>query len=443
MTWLQRYRILDYFRTSIWILPSLGIFTAMATVRILHWIETGLGLKEEFDPSTMMTVMGTLAASMFTLIVFVCSALLISVQLASASLTPRYIGLVFKNQVIKFSLTLFVFTFTVTLGALLRIKGTVPSLTAYTAVYSCILSLIVFIYLVDEVGRSMRPSGAVKLVARMGRDVIENVYPRSLPGSRDGLPENLILPDKEPRVTILNKREGVVLAFDIDGLVNLARGADCVIEMLPQVGDFVAAYQPLFRIFGEGEIPHESSLYQSVAVGPERTLQQDPGLAFRILVDIASKGLSPAINDPTTAVQAIDQIQYLLRHLGIRYLGEGRRLDSEGALRLVYRTPDWEDFVGLAVTEVRHFGGASIQVARRLRAMLENLVQTLPDERAYVLRMELGLLEKSTRRYFPDTEDLTMAEISDFQGVGGKKATSQRNILRNETQPGPGTGSPS
>ena len=159
-------------------------------------------------------------------------------------------------------------------------------------------------------------------------------------------------------------------------------------------------------------------------VGQERTLEQDPAFAFRMMVDIASKGLSPAINDPTTAVLAIDQIQYLLRHIGVRYLGEGRRFDSQGTLRLVYRTPDWEDFVGLAATEVRHFGGTSIQVARRLRAMLENLIQTLPEERAYILRLELGLLEKSTRRYFLEKEDLTMAEISDLQDVGGKKATN-------------------
>ena len=104
----------------------------------------------------------------------------------------------------------------------------------------------------------------------------------------------------------------------MEGLVFLAQRADCVIEMVPQVGDFVEAEQPLFRIFGDGALPPEAALHQSVAVGPERTLEQDPAFAFRIMVDIASKGLSPAINDPTTAVLAIDQIQYLLRQLGSR-----------------------------------------------------------------------------------------------------------------------------
>ena len=105
-------------------------------------------------------------------------------------------------------------------------------------------------------------------------------------------------------------------------------------------------------------------LCQSVAVGQERTLEQDPTFAFRILVDIASKGLSPAINDPTTAVLALDQIHHLLRDVGSRRLDDERICDPAGRLRLIYRTPGWKDFVQLAVTEIRQFGGTSIQVDR-------------------------------------------------------------------------------
>ena len=97
-------------------------------------------------------------------------------------------------------------------------------------------------------------------------------------------------------------------------------------------------------------------------------------------------------------------------------------------MRLVYRTPDWENFVHLAVTEVRQFGGKSIQIARRLRGMLENLIQTLPEERTAVLRQELDLLERSTKRFFPEAEDRAMAKVSDSQGVGGKQATAEGSM---------------
>jgi uncharacterized membrane protein len=419
MTWLHRYRLTDYFRKSIWILPVLAAVVAIVAVRILHAIEVSMGWASDFDPSTALALLGTLAAAMFTFVVFVCSALLISVQLASAQLTPRIIGIVLQSPVTKLSLTLFVFAFTFTLAALVRIKGAVPPLTAYVAVYSCLVSLCVFLYLVDSVCTTLRPSGALTMVARLGRAVIKNVYPQRLAEAPGQPPEPATILDGEPRCTIPNRREGVVLAFDMEGLVAMAQRANCVIEMVPQVGDFVAADQPLFRIFGAGAVPTTAALYQSVAVGSERTLQQDPAFAFRIMVDIASKGLSPAINDPTTAVLALDQIQYLLRQIGRRDLGKGHARDALGAVRLLYRTPDWEDFVYLAVTEIRHFGATSIQVARRLRAMLEDLIHALPEERAAVLRLELSLLERSAKRFFGDAEDQAMAHVSDVQGMGG------------------------
>jgi uncharacterized membrane protein len=156
-----------------------------------------------------------------------------------------------------------------------------------------------------------------------------------------------------------------------------------------------------------------------VAIGPERTLEQDPRFVFRVLVDIASKALSPAINDPTTAVQAIDRIQALLQILAGHHLDDGQVNGRAGRLRLVYGTPDWPDFVALAVSEVRHFGAGSIQVIRRLRAMLERLVQAVPESRRPPLRAELATLDKSVRRTFPDEEDRRLATEADFQGIGG------------------------
>jgi len=420
MTWLQRYQVRHYFGNSIWILPSLSIPAALGTVRLLNRVEETMGWESSFDPETARTVLATMAASMFTFIVFVSSALLVSVQLASSQLTPRIIAIVFSNPVSRFSLTVFVFGFTFSLAALVRVKTSVPPITSVVAAYSCLASLGVFLYLLDHVGKALRPSGALRSVALLGRAVIDNVYPLRLAGPQDTLAVSADVPRGEPTCTIANPSDGVLLAFDIPGLVSLAERADCVIELVPQVGDFVAAEAPLFRVFQGRATLTARALCQSVALGQERTVEQDPTFAFRIMVDIASKGLSPGINDPTTAVLAIDQIHNLLHAVGNRHLAHGRVRDAAGRLRLVYRTPDWEDFVHLAVTEIRHFGGASIQVARRLRAMLENLIQSLTEERAALLRRELALLHRSAEHYFSEPEDRALAEISDFQGVGGR-----------------------
>jgi uncharacterized membrane protein len=185
----------------------------------------------------------------------------------------------------------------------------------------------------------------------------------------------------------------------------------------------VATGDPLFRIRG-GPL-NEQLLLQSIALGAERTIEQDPAFPFRIIVDIAAKALSPAINDPTTAVLAIDQLHHLLRSLGARKLDTGHVYDQDARLRLVYRTPDWEDFVDLAATEIRHFGVSSIQVARRLRAMLEDLIAALPAGRRPPLQAELLRLQRAAVRAFADPEDRERAELGDSQGLGGSRLIRQ------------------
>lgn len=420
MTWLQRYRIRRYLTNSIWILPLLSMAMALAAVPLFLAIDRELGWESPIGPDTARTVLGTMASAMFTFIVFVSSALLVAVQLASAQLTPRIIAIVFSDPVTKWSLTAFVFTFTFSLAVLVRTNTVVPLLTARLAAYSCLANLGVFLYLIDHVGRWLRPSGALRAVGLLGRDVIEHVYPNFLTEVHDAPQDVAGITTGEPTFTVANVKDGAVLAFDIQGLVSMAQRADCVLEMVPQVGDFVAIGDPLFRVYQGGTSLTADALCETVAVGQERTMEQDPALAFRIIVDVASKGLSPAINDPTTAVLAIDQLHHLLRNVGSRHLDDERVRDTAGRTRLVFRTPAWEDFVQLAVTEVRHFGGNSIQVARRLRAMLENLIQTLPPERAARLRTEQSLLQRSAARFFLEPEDLAMAEVGDLQGVGSK-----------------------
>jgi len=185
------------------------------------------------------------------------------------------------------------------------------------------------------------------------------------------------------------------------------------------VGDFVAKGDPLFRVRGGGAPLDEDLLGQRIVLGAERTVEQDPAFPLRIIVDIASKALSPAINDPTTAVLALDQLHHLLRNLGQRKLDTGLICDREQRQRLAYRTPDWENFVDLAVTEIRLFGAGSIQVARRLRAMLEDLIMVLPPLRRPPLQAELLRLQRSAQRAFVDPDDQERAKQGDSQGLGG------------------------
>src|ERR1044072_7163500 len=426
MSWLRRYRIRLYVRNSIWLFTALSIVAGLAGVALLSRVDRAFGWEMNVKLDTARAIVGTVAASMFTLLVLVCSAVLVAVQLASAQLTPRIITLIYRDRFRKIALAVFAFTFTFSVGVLTRLEDSVPLLTGYLAAYGFLFNLALFLLFIDGMGKALRPSSVVRSVALLGREVIRTVYPHPLDEQHSAPPEPVECLEGEPERTVLNEMDGSVLAFDLKGLVSLAERSDCLIELVPEVGDFIAAGDPLFRIFQGGEGLSDDALRTSVAVGPERTMEQDPMFAFRILVDIASKALSPAINDPTTAVLAIDQIHHLLRDVGRRYLAEGQERDAAARVRLVYRTPDWEDFVQLAVTEIRQYGRDSMQVVRRLRAMLDNLIETLPERRAPLPRKELSLLESSSKRTFPDVDDQILADARDLQGIGGGQKRNGR-----------------
>ena len=417
MNWRQRYHLRLYARNSLWILPAISIVAALVSVSLLTRFEQAIGSETVISPENVRTIMSLVAGSTFTLVVLVSSAVLLAIQLASAQLTPRIIAMVYRNPYQKWAFAIFVFTFTFSASVLVRVDKSAPRIATYVAAYGFLLSLALFILFIDNVGKMLRPSSAVAAVATAGREVIHSVYPNLLQPDSP-VPALWKTNNHEPR-TVLSTIDGAVLALDMNGLVTLAQQHNCIIEFIPEVGQFVAVGDPLFRVYQGGDTLSDSALRNSVAKGAERTLEQDPLFAFRILVDIASKALSPAINDPTTAVLAIDQIHHLLREVGKRHLDHGHVIDRNGQLRLIYHTPNWEDFVQLSVTEIRHYGRDSIQVQRRLRAMIEDLKHTLQPRRAPILQREMVLLTSSTKRTFQDLADQTLAEIADLQGIGG------------------------
>ena len=298
-----------------------------------------------------------------------------------------------------------------------RIEDTTPQLVVAFVILFNLASLAIFFWFGQWLGGSLRPIMVLQRVADEGRNVIENVYPEPFDPvevQSDQSPSR----DGEFIEVKLLERSGVLMAFSQTDLLELAVAAETVIELVPQVGDFVARGDLLFRVYQGGRPVDTDGLRRCLAIGPERTMEQDPRFAFRILVDIASKALSPAINDPTTAVLALDQIDRLLMYVGQRRLDAGQTGDVQGRIWLTYGTPDWIDFVTLAVTEIRHFGANSIQVARRLRALLLHLIHVLPEARQGALQQQLNLLQRAIKRHFPDAEDFIQAQIGDSQGIG-------------------------
>jgi uncharacterized membrane protein len=156
-----------------------------------------------------------------------------------------------------------------------------------------------------------------------------------------------------------------------------------------------------------------------VALGAERTIEQDPTFAIRVMVDIAVRALSPAVNDPTTAVQVLDYLEESLRVVGSADAPVAAAPLATLTTGVVMPVRTWPDVLALGITEIREYGATSIQVMRRLRALLEELGElVLPENRA-ALQDEGRRLDATIRASYEGGVDLDRAGAPDPQGIGG------------------------
>jgi uncharacterized membrane protein len=429
MTWNKWYSLKSYIKSALWIVPFVALLCFQVFSRVTHGIESWLwryGLIDQttsfmgYGMSGARSTLETIITLNMSFIVFTFGSLLVAIQVAGGQYTPRIIATTFlRDNAIRYSVGFFVFTLLFSLRTLNHMEATVHQFNMFISAGLGLFSLVIFLYLIDYAARMLRPVSIVQHVARDGLAVIKEVYPQPTVGVN---PVPLHAARVSPQRTVCHEgNSGIVLAINIPVLVAHARRLDGIIEFVPHVGDFVAVNEPIFHLYGGADTIDDRELRGAVAFGPERTIEQDPTFAVRILVDIANKALSPAINDPTTATLAIDQLHRLLLLVGGRHLHSEEIDDEGGTLRVIFRTPNWEDFVHLTFTEIRHFGAGSIQIARRLRSMLEVLIGALPEHRHAALCRELTLLERDVEKQFSFPEDRSLARIPDPQGLGSSR----------------------
>jgi uncharacterized membrane protein len=433
MTWSRRYIVMSYIRASLWLVPFFSVLLYWVLSRITHGV--GLWLLEtgRIDETTAFhgvsmvgarTMLETIITLNISFLVFTFGSLLVAIQVAGGQYTPRIIATtLLRDNAIRVTVGYFVFTLLFAHQVLARMRGEmVHQFNTFIASMFGLISIVIFLYLIDHAARMLLPVSIVKRVGASGIALVRRMYPNST-SSTSSAPryrrELARARESADRIVTHAGSSGVVLAVDLAGLAAEAQEAYGTIEFVPQVGDFVAVDEPVFRLYGGAVAIDDRALRGAVAFGSERTIEQDPTFAFRILVDIAIKALSPGINDPTTAVTSVDQIHRLLRTVGGRDLRDEEIRDADGELRVVFRTPKWEDFVHLSCIEIRHCGAGHVQIVRRMRSMLENLVQTLPPHRHAELRLQLDLLDRTVVERFRLPEDLAIARKADPQGLGG------------------------
>jgi uncharacterized membrane protein len=367
--------------------------------------------------------MGALAAGMITFTGIVFSAVFVAAQIQTSSYSPRLAARLRRDRVVITGLALPTATASYSLFALAAVgreadksgENVAPAITVGVALLLALLTIAAFVALVQRAFDSTQIGGILRGLMRRAHHVIEDVHPSA------GPPEQPI-PRREagePHAEVRHAGPPAVLAsVDRGALVRLAEQTGAFIEVVPAIGHYIAPGAVTLRLLG-GERQADARLARRVPVlARQRTMDQDPAFALRMFVDIAIRGLSPAVNDPTTAVQSIDRIETLLVDLHGRHLGAGVVVDADGTPRGSFPVPDWEEYVDLALIEIRHYGAGSAQIARRLRALHDHLLGIVDEAQRPRIELERRLLEEQLGSRYPDPEERAILSQPDRLGLG-------------------------
>ncbi|WP_157994511.1 DUF2254 domain-containing protein [Peristeroidobacter agariperforans] len=362
-------------------------------------------------PDSALEILGTVAASMVSLAALVLTITMVVVQLAMGQFSPRIVQRILQDKPSQFAVGVFVGTFAHAMLTLREVQtdggGTVPGLAVVVAFVLVVVSIIVLVWYVNHIGRKLRVSALIELVGSDVRSLLDAHYP------------NVSMRREFERPTICAPHSGVVVEINHRALVQIAEASHCVLTLRPMLGEFVPADSPLFEVAGSPERLDEKAVVRCIVLGMERTLDQDMAYGLRMLVDIAERSLSDSpFLDPTTAVQSIDRLHDCLRQLASRSFPDGRYRDDQGVVRLVTRVMSWDDYVHLAFDEIRMAGAGSPQIARRMRAALEDLLTVAPPERRAPLQQQLELLRSGSQAAISEASDRKRSLRGDARGMG-------------------------
>jgi len=412
-----------------WLIPIAYVTAALVGGAFLprlehHYLPDYLN---DIAVNSALAFFGAIASGMMALTAIVFSIAYITVQFNAIAYSPRLALWFAEDPRIFHAMGLFMATFIYALAIMLWIDrgdgGGVPEISGFLVLALLVGSTYVFVLLVRGLSE-LQITNTLHFIGDRGREVIAEMYPRIDDPARLGSKAIADAAEHARRgpATQTVKYLGpprTIARIDISALVQRAERAGAVLDIACAVGDTLVHETEVMTIHGAKAPLDQTELMQSFHLASGRTFEQDPNYALRLLVDIAIKALSAAINDPTTAVQALDQIEDLLRHLGHRELDTGYARDARGVLRVVLPMPSWEDYLRLAFDEIRQYGSGSVQVMRRLRSALTSVAEAIASEsriasvQAYYKQLDLVISRSPL-----DDQDRMVASQEDRQGLG-------------------------
>lgn len=416
---VRRDALWEYLRGALWVLPTLSVGIALIVGSALSVVD--IGPESRLYPVVFQgtaddarTLLIGIAGTMITVVALVLGLTVVALQLSSTQFSPRLLRNFLRDRPNQLVLSVFVATFAYSSAGLYTVgvsagsrTASFPRLAVTGALVLLLASLGVLVFFAHHLAHSIQIDEIMRVVERNTLGVI-----------RGGLPEGEGQPPPVPEwaATVTATHSGYVQAVHPATLVAAAAQHDAVVVYLPKVGDHVVGGTPLARVWrsppdsppATAPIALDDAVRGAIRIGFERTLEQDAAFGLRQLVDVASKALSSAINDPYTAVQAIDHLSVLICVLAPRRLGASTFRSTSAASMVVVPGHQFADYLDLTCAQIRRYGAKEPTVLLALLRLLRNtaIIGGTSPHKAAAIRRQAALILADAEREIVQGADL-------------------------------------
>ncbi|MDF0674482.1 MAG: DUF2254 domain-containing protein [Nitrospira sp.] len=415
MNILIRRRVLwDHLRSALWVMPTASVVFFLVAGMVLSHVSIGddspiRWLVFQGTPEDARQMLIVVSSTMITVTGLVFALTIIALQIASGQYSPRLLRNFMRDRGTQFVLSVFVGAFAYSTAGLHTVgvqnpeqAAFMPRLAVSGSLGLALASLGVLIYFIHHLSSSIQIDTIMSMIVQETLEVIDNLYPDRL-GYEE--PEERCPDPPAWAVTLPSDQSGYIQDVEPEALVQAAARQDVVLRLIRMVGDHVIAGTPIAWAWhrsadhAPAEAVLQETLRNSIQVGFERTMLQDVPFGIRRLVDIGNRALSPAINDPYTATQALHHLAVVLCVLSRRRLGDRLYHDEHDTVRVTIPFPTFGDYLRLGTEQIRRFGAKEPAVARGLVRLLKNVGSstTSKDRRAAAAKNIRLVLEDATR----------------------------------------------
>jgi uncharacterized membrane protein len=432
--WRRWRTALDDWRARLWPLPALAVLGAVVSGVLLPRVDVALAghLPEALTgylftggPEAARTVLSVIAGSLITVTALTFSLTVVTLQLAASQFSPRLLRTFTRDPTVQATLALLLGTFTYAVVVLRTVRsdtetqpGFVPQLSVTLAF---LLGLIAVVALIGLLAHLVGQIRIEQLLQRVATESTATTHRMLREHEHDNLPP-AVAPGAEP---VAARRTGFLTAVDDTTLLAVAVDAATIISLDRHVGDWliegtpVAHAWPLTPAVAADPATDDlaAALDRALTIGPERTADQDIAFGLRQLTDVAVKALSPGINDPTTAVHALNHTSALLCDLASRSRSLSHRLlhDHDQRLRVIIPQPDLPDLLDLALDQPRRYSSTEPEVQARLLTLLREVAWCTTDPHAHAaVHAQLDQINAtvSAQHHYHETEQARLRRLS-------------------------------